>query len=212
MIEIKSDNDFKDFVDENLIFYTLLSYLKSRKKLKMYFPMPAVIEKSESPDFVIKNKSKSTGVEICSASPQNLRYASAIIKEFPKNSLIELDPNLFDKKNLDRDEVKKFIKRPKENLTGYGWNGYHMEHSWAQNIIKLIKHKTMKLNKNYTIYDKNFLLVDGDFLILREHEIANDYLKDYFKKIDLTNDFDIVFDEIFIMSKIKQALVLNISK
>ena len=211
MLEIKSDNDFKDFIDENLMFYTLLSFLKTRKKLKIYFPTPAVIEKSESPDFVIKCNPKSTGVEICSASPQNMRYASAIIKKFPKNSLIELDPNLFDKEILDRDEVKKYIKRPKENLTGYGWNGYHMEHSWAQNIIKLIKHKTMKLNTNYTIYDRNILLVDGDFLILREYEIANNYLKDYFNKIDLTNDFDTVFNDIFIISKIRNALLLNIS-
>jgi len=207
----KSNNDFNDFIDENLIFYTFLSFLKTRKKLRKYFSTPIEIQKSESPDFIIKNKTESTGIEVCSGSPQNMHYVSAICKEFPKNSIIELDPILFNKKNLTRDEVKNFIKVPNEKLSGYGWSGYSIEHSWSRNICNIIEQKTEKLNNCFTIHNKNILLINGDFLIIREKDIANDYLSKEIEKSNLKDNYDIVFDVIYIISKVRNALLHKIS-
>ena len=210
MIKIKSKNDLKDFIDESLMIFTFLSYLKSHEKLQSYFPTPIDIKKDESPDFVITDQVKSTGIEISSGSPKNMNYASSIIKEFPENSLIELDPDLFNQKDLNRDEIKSYIKCPKEKLTGYGWNGYGIEHSWSNNIITLIKHKTLKLNTNYSIYEKNILLINGDFLLTRKYDIANDYLENALKKIELGKDYETLFDEIFIISKVRNAVLFNL--
>ena len=144
--QIKTSSNFIDFINESLLLYSFLNYLKDTKTLNIHFHTPLEIKKRESPDFVIKNNTGKTGIEICSGSPQNMHYVSAIREEFPEESLIELDPNLFNKKKLTCEEVKSFIKAPNVELSAYPWIGYTIEFSWAKNIYYIIQQKTAKLN------------------------------------------------------------------
>lgn len=210
LLTLKISNRFNDFIDESLMLYTFLSFLKSYKKLNSYITEPLEIVKSESPDFILKSEIITIGVEICTGVPQNLKYASALSKDYPEGSLIELDQNILNKENLKKNEVKEFIKTPDEKLNGPPWYGGSIEHSWAKNVCKMIEKKIEKLNDCYSLFNMNILLINSDFLLNRDYEISEKFLLAEVKKKNFKGKFKITYDEIYTISKVKNAVLFQL--
>jgi len=206
-LAISSSNDLNDFLDEYLMLFSFLSYLKTYDLFNNYFTIPFKIKKRESPDFKIND---TCGIEICFAIPQSIRYANALSKKASEDSFIELDPKLINTENVNKKEIEKFIKEPDQELSDEIWIGKKMEFDWANKVFEQILFKTYKLNSTYTIFQKNILLINADFLLNRDFETAENFLIQKLNENKLNKQFEINFSEIFIITKLKSMCIYKI--
>jgi len=201
-------NEVSDFVDESLMLYTFFNYLKSRKLFNEYFSIPIEIKKRESPDFEVNNN---YGIEIAFAAPQSLRYADVLFDKASNNNILELDEELVNSNSIKRNDIKKFIKGPAEDLSENGYYADQLEFIWSKKVVEQIVSKTHKLNTIYTIFDKNILLVNGDFLLPRVRNISEICLRDELRiNVELSN-YKIKFTEIFILLDFQYKHIIRIN-
>lgn len=205
--KVSSYHDLTDFLDEYLMLISFLSCLKSYDLFKNYFSIPLEIKKNESPDFIINNK---VGIEVCFAIPKSVRYVHVLSNRSSESNIVELDPKLIKIDKVVKKDITKFIKSPKQELTGEPWYGKRIESDWAKKVAEQIISKTRKLNKNYSTYGKNILLINADFLLNRDFEIAENFLDQQLSEINLINKFEINFSEIFIINKLKSMRMFKI--
>lgn len=205
--EISLSNEVSDFLDESLMLYAFFNYLKSRDLFSKYFSIPIEIKKRESPDFSIN---KNYGIEISFGAPQSLRYADALFDKATDNSILELDKELVDSQSIKRNDIMKFIKEPEKELSESEYYGDSLEFIWSKKVIEQIVSKTHKLNTIYTKFDKNILLINGDFLLSRDRIKSEKFLRDELIKSLLLSGFNVKYSEIYIISDLKCMNIINI--
>jgi len=205
--KVSSSHDLTDFLDEYLMLISFLSCLKSYNLFNNYFSFPLEIKKNESPDFIVNNQ---VGIEVCFAIPKSVRYIHVLSNNSSENNIVELDPKLINAECIIKKDIKQFIKSPNQELHGEPWYGRRIESDWAKKVIEQIISKTRKLNNNYSIFEKNILLINADFLLNRDFEIAENFLDKQLEKINLINEFEINFSEIFIINKLKSMRMYKI--
>jgi hypothetical protein len=69
-------------------------------------------------------------------------------------------PSVFDQRKHTNKEIHDLQQISQERPIGFGYSGKSIEINWIKGILKSIQSKTKKLNKNYTLYEKNWLLIN----------------------------------------------------
>lgn len=186
--------------------YCLKIYMEQLADTKI-FKYPVTIRKHETPDFIITQKSQSTiGLEHTEATTEPFQQTSADFERSPDGSLLEV--GYFSDPNLTREEYKRAIKKPGQKLDGPPSYGNAWEKEWTSIITTAFINKIIKLNRpNYTLCDRNELLIYNNTHVMANMEIALPLLKSklilllapsprekVFNVISVINDIDLYYD------------------
>jgi len=198
-------------IDECLTLFKVLRYIQLKQGDLNYIIPPYEVIKSESPDFVVIDESKSYGIEITSSIPKKLRYLQAVAESDSEVSFIVDTPTLYfdDPGRFNKEAVKSNIGYKGDILGSYGWNGSQPEYLWAISILNSIKIKIAKLNSHYKSFDKQYLIINADSTHHRESKKSNDILKD--KVSSYLNTYEgKKFDSIFIIINDDNDFIIEI--
>jgi hypothetical protein len=120
------------------------------------FPVSATHR--DRPDLLIKDGSKTIGVEITEAiSQQYARYCALAEREFPE---VFLEPAHFRWDSPERtvEEMRTLLRQTQ--LTSEGWVGDHPEKEWALFMQSVVDNKLKKLARpDFAKFDQNWLSI-----------------------------------------------------
>ena len=159
------------------------TYHRERESIKIFMEQlacmnklkyPLTLKKDESPDFIIRREPGFTiGLEHIEATTDQIQQEQAA----------------FSRSNQD-----PFIN---EN-TGPEF-GYRVDKA-AKGIIDSIKKKTFKLNKpNYTLYDRNELLIFTELISVGDEGITLEKFYSKYEDLSLHKDYNRLFDSISVI-------------
>lgn len=152
-------------------------------------------EKREGPDFELQIGDDKIGLEHTRASCQMLAYADVKLDGCPEGSMLEIPES--ERFKARKESINKVIRKPEEPLQGVGWGDWGREKFFIKVVMDSIKEKTKKLNKNYTLYPSNELIIYDHLQLpgIRWHyvkdELKNQYIRTLpisFSKIHLITD------------------------
>lgn len=146
-------------IHENFTLYIFLIAIYKLSKLDF----PIRILNREHPDFFIKiGKNEDIGLEHTIATIEQYKIALSEFKKYPQGSFIQ--PTFYSPtKKLPKKKSDIGIKKPGEEITGYGYNGYQIENEWAVTILNAIQKKTNLLN------NEHFKKFETNELIIQDH-------------------------------------------
>ena len=189
----------------------IIEYLKALSKYNLIC-FPILIEKSESPDFIVQTGTGFFGVEFTEASTEAFQCAMSKLAlsekgTFLDDSLFKLSEGLTSReisRSFDGVGDKTFFLKPGNNqkLIGQGWENNEPEQDWAIIVTDVIQKKTKLLNKPHfnlklraelLIYDNTHA---GIFVKPLEGMV---YLANELDKRCLVREYPRLFDRISVM-------------
>ena len=188
--------------------YCIVEFLKHCLRTQC-FELPIIVEKTESPDFILRNSKQSCGLEVCDAGCQEWQQAIAELEKKPGAILYSAS---FKKKftPLTTSDIMKTIIQPKDkdgfkDIIGFsdGWNDEEVWETWWEAVCYAIRKKTQDLNdpqklgyQTHNIYGLLIYENTPAFLIDDEPELFMQKLKmflpDFLGTLGCEREFDFI--------------------
>jgi len=184
----RNDEDTVKIQDEKWQFARYLQFLEKALK-SSDFPLEIEIlsPNADPPDFIVKSKSFSFGVEVTEAVIQHYRDENAAkLKDTSQNISYE----------VFRNGTIKILDKGDE-LIGDGWSGNAPEMQQAAILMKAIQKKTKKLHqmrKNHKCNEYHLVVIPNPIFLNYERPKVFKIMK-----FELAKTHDDLFDKIFII-------------
>lgn len=194
---------FKGRKTEDRERYCLKVYLLELNRMNLLtFPLKIIKPpKHSSPDFILKNGDGSTtGIEHTDATSENLQRATAIARQCPKETYINLSFFRHNQGKLSREQLKGGIILPREKNYNRGWEGDEDISDTVYFFKEAIFEKLKDLNKgHYLPADRYELLIYDNTQTALEKEdlkkaltILRNIMATELPKIQFSQKFDCV--------------------
>ncbi len=210
VFDIKNDSDLdkiRNFLKSNLKsankksldeLYSIYIYLCFQVLVRDGLSIcPINIEKSESPDFIIRSRDdESAGVEIVKSATRSQKHAESHLEKMPSGSILELP--YYQDDTTSKETVEEGLRLPCEKLesSGYGDNGREIQ--WSNTIKRRLEEKYGKLNgEHFRIFQSNQLIILDDAVLLVDFTYSIRRLVESFDP----NSYKIKFDKVCIVSE-----------
>jgi len=147
-----------------------------------------IVEKSESPDFIVSNNKISIGVEITRALDQNIKKVKNIRNDFFPG--ISFCSKSFENKAMSGKMIKDIFKRSNNKFAG-GVSCYKVnqfEEKVIKDIINSIIRKNKKFNK-YKSFDKNILFIHSENRVSLDFNLVAQKISIFIKTNELSFDY-----------------------
>jgi len=159
------------------------------------FKFPVSVTHQDKPDFLIKDGSKETGVEVTEAiSQQYAAYCALAEREFP-DALLEPSHFRWDSPERTADEMRELLRQTR--LSSEGWDGDAPEREWALFMQSAVESKLTKLARDdFSKYERNCLAIYDNLPMPNIH--LGDAISNLWPLLEGCWSRSIAFDVIFI--------------
>ncbi|RLC54980.1 MAG: hypothetical protein DRH89_08605, partial [Candidatus Cloacimonadota bacterium] len=149
---------------------------------------------------IISYKETRIGIEHTTGQTQKNAYATQQLLKSGSDSFLEIVPKLAEEGRPKKNEFDYLIKDKNTELDQPPTFGNALEYQWADVFINRIIEKTKKLNSNFSLENRNILLVSEKILRIANKTIKLKYLKDQYKMFVTRNKYKYYFDEIYVIA------------